>query len=235
MPLSANLACCSKDCDHGSQDPCAVVRSSAFLAVPPPGVSDLLWNTESLGNDGSAFSDTDWLTFCVSQLVGVAGAQHLADPINEACRDGAQSLLVMMALAYHQSPIDLSQTRIDATCRISGKIECTLDTIVAGLGNALSGLVGAARRIDAGKQSAEPSQLMQSGKPARLVQHTEHKRCQGFTDSRDGPQGIGWVQLVIEYRNLSAEFADLGFQQTKAVDLESYLKLQIREVDRRPV
>jgi hypothetical protein len=40
------------------------------------------WNAESLDNDGPAFSDTDWLTFCVSQFIGLAGAQHLADPID---------------------------------------------------------------------------------------------------------------------------------------------------------
>ena len=235
MPLSANLARCSKDRSHGWPGVCTAVRSSAFLAVPSPGVSDLLWDAKSLGNDGPAFSDSDWLTVCVSQFIGLAGAQHLADPIDEACRYGTQSLLMMVALAHHQSPIDLSQTRIDATCRISGKIECALDTVVAGLGDALSRLVGAARRVDAGEQSAEPSKLVQSGKPTRLVQHAEHKRCQGLTNSRDGPQGIGGMQLVVEHLDLSAEFADLGFQQTQAVDLESHLKLQILEVDCCPV
>jgi hypothetical protein len=43
------------------------------------------------------------------------------------------------------------------------------------------------------------------------------------------------MQLVIEHFDLSAKFADLRFQQTRAVDLESHLKLQIRKVDRRPV
>jgi hypothetical protein len=140
MPLSPNLARCP-------------LRSSALLAVSSPGVSDLLWDAESLGNDGPAFSDRDWLAFCVSQLIGLAGAQHLADPIDEACRDGTQSLLVMVALADHQSPIDPSQTRIDATCRISGKIECALDTVVAGLGDTLSG------------RSAPPDELMRGNKP----------------------------------------------------------------------
>ena len=75
--------------------------------MPPARVSDLDGDAESLCNDGSAFGGCDRFASGVTQFVGLASAQDLTNSVHEAGCNSTQSLLVMMALADHQPPIDL--------------------------------------------------------------------------------------------------------------------------------
>ena len=92
-----------------------------------PSVADLGRNAEAFGDDRLALGDADGRAIGVAQLVCIAGAQYLADPVHQARGDGAESLFVMMTLSNHEPPIHLCQIWIDASCGISGKEQRSLD------------------------------------------------------------------------------------------------------------
>jgi hypothetical protein len=118
--------------------------------------------------------DADWLASMVTQFVGFAGTHYLADPVHDPGRYGTQGLFVVVAFADHQSPIDLSQSRIDPSCSIGRQLECAFDAVIAGLGDALARLVSTARRVGTWKQTAEAAELVQSCMPPPTTSSTSN-------------------------------------------------------------
>ena len=206
-------------------------KRGRILAVVAACIADFGWDAEPLCNDLPAFSDADRGAVGVAQFVVFAGTQHFADAVDQTRRYGTEGLLVMVPFANHQAPVDHCQSGVDAPCGVGGEIERPLDSIAAGLGDGLSGLVGAAGGIDAWEHPAEAAELVQPGKPLRLVQHAEHEGSQGCADAEDAAKGVGRMKLCIQQLDLAAELDELCFEQAQAIDFEGDLQLHEPEVD----
>lgn len=171
----------------------------------------------------------------VAQDVGPSRSQDAEDAVDEPVGDGAESLLVVMSLAYHQSPVDLCQIGIDLSSGVGSEHEGALDAVVPALGDPLPWSFRTAAVRAAREQAAEAADVAFGPETIGAVEQAEQDGRETTTDTGDGAQDIFRLKFGVDRLDLVVQFGAGGHVGVHDIDLNGYFRLQLDEVDMSPV
>ncbi|WP_230948936.1 hypothetical protein, partial [Burkholderia vietnamiensis] len=102
-------------------------------------------------NDTFALLDGNRVTFLISKHVRLAGLQHAIDPVDQARRNCADGLLVVMPFVHHKTPVHGGKIWIDLSCNVRSDVQRPLEAPCRFVWKATLSL-GHRRRERAGRQ-----------------------------------------------------------------------------------
>ena len=167
----------------------------------------------------------------VAQDVGSAGSQDAEDAVDEPIGDGAEGLLMMMALGGHQSPVNLRQIGIDLAGRIGGEHEGALDAVVSALCDPLPWSFRTLTVRTAREQAAEAANVALRAEAIGAVEQTEQDGREAAADTGDRAQDIFRLKIGVERLDLAVQFGARGHMGVHDVDLDGDFRLQLNEID----
>ena len=177
------------------------------------------------GDKRLCVGDGDLASVTFAQDVGPSGSQDAEDAVDEPAGDGAESLLVVRSLAYHQSPVDHCQIGIDLSSGVGSEHEGALDAVVPALGDPPPRSFRTAAVRAAWEQAAEAADVAFGPETISAVEQAEQDGRETTADTGDGAQDIFRLKLGVERFDLAVQFRAGGHVGVHDIYLDGYFQL----------